>query len=122
MENDFDIRNGMLYKYTGTDENVIIPDCVHMIYEKAFRGCETVKSIEIPTSVTVIGWGAFSFCENLERISLPSTLFMISITAIEGCTKLKEIIMEENKCFYVKDNQIISKTDESYVISTDIVK
>ena len=79
MENDFDIRNGMLYKYTGTCENVIIPDCVHTIYERAFRGCAAVKSIEIPTSVTMICWGAFAFCENLERIKLPSTLQIISI-------------------------------------------
>lgn len=122
MENDFDIRNGMLYKYTGTSENVIIPDCVHTIYEKAFMQCATVKCIEVPHSVKRILWRAFSMCENLERLILPSSVNFISVSAIEYSVNLKEIIMEENECFYVKDNQIISKEYKDHIISTGIVK
>ncbi len=120
MNNDFDIRDGILYKYTGNSEIVVIPDSVHRIYEKAFRFCNTITSVEVPDSVTWIEWGAFSFCENLECIKLPSTLKFISVSAIERCTKLREIIMEDNENYYVKDNKIISKSDESYVISPSI--
>lgn len=122
MNSDFDIRNGILYKYTGNETAVFIPNSVSRIYEKAFCGCSAVVSIEVPNSVTWIDWGAFSFCENLECIKLPSSLEFISVSAIEGCKRLKSIIMEDNKNYYVRDIRIISKSDESYVISTDILK
>lgn len=120
MNNGFDIRDGILYKYTGNSEVVVIPDSVHIIHEKAFRHCAVITSVEVPDSVTWIEWGAFSFCENLECIKLPSTLKFISVSAIEGCTKLREIIMEDNENYYVRDSKIISKRDESYVISPSI--
>jgi len=122
MNNDFDIRDGVLYKYTGNSGTVVIPDSVYTIHEKAFRFCNTIKSVEIPNSVTRIEWGAFSFCENLECIKLPSSLEFISVSAIEGCTKLKTIVLENNEHYYLKDNKIISKSDETYVISTEIIK
>ncbi len=120
MNNEFDIRDGILYKYTGNSEVVVIPDSVHRIHEKAFRFCNAITSVEVPDSVTWIEWGAFSFCENLECIKLPSTVKFISVSAIEGCTKLIEIIMEDNENYYVKGNKIISKSAESYVISPSI--
>lgn len=52
MENNFNIRSGKLYKYTGTETHVVIPNEVHIIEEKAFRFCKTVVSIEIPDTVT----------------------------------------------------------------------
>lgn len=122
MNNDFDIRDGILYKYTGDSATVVIPDSVHRIHEKAFRHCAVITSLEVPDSVTSVEWGAFSFCENLECIKLPSALKFISVSAIEGCTKLREIIMKDNDNYYVSDNKIISKSDESYVVSTDILK
>lgn len=122
MNNDFDIRDGILYKYTGDSATVVIPDSVHRIHENAFRHCTVITSVEVPDSVTSIEWGTFSFCENLECIKLPSTLMFISVSAIEGCTKLREIIMKDNDNYYVSDNKIISKSDESYVVSTDILK
>lgn len=122
MNNDFDIRDGILYKYTRNSATVVIPDSVHRIHENAFRHCTVITSVEVPDSVTSIEWGTFSFCENLECIKLPSTLKFISVSAIEGCTKLREIIMKDNDNYYVSDNKIISKSDESYVVSTDILK
>lgn len=101
---------------------MIIPDCVHIIHEKAFKFCTTITSVEVPDSVTWIEWGAFSFCENLECIKLPSSLKFISVSAIEGCIKLREIIMEDNENYYVRGNKIISKSDESYVVTTGILK
>lgn len=119
MNKDFDIRDGILYKYTGNETQVVIPDTVCRIHEKAFRGCSVVQSIEVPNTVTWIDWGAFSFCENLECLKLPSSIEFISSSAIEGCKSLKSIIMEENKNYYVKDNRIIKICDEDYAISAN---
>lgn len=122
MSSDFDIRDGILYKYTGNEPTVVIPDSVSRIYEKAFCGCSTVVSIEVSNSVTWIDWGAFSFCENLECIKLPSSLEFISVSAIEGSKRLKSVIMEDNRNYYVKDNRIFKIGDENDVVSTDILK
>lgn len=81
MNSDFDIRNGILYKYTGNETAVFIPNSVSRIYEKAFRGCSAVYTIDVPDTVTWIDWGAFSFCENLECIKLPLSLEFISVSA-----------------------------------------
>lgn len=77
--NEFDIREGILYKYKGNEEVVVIPDSVYKIYEKAFRGCSAIVSIEIPNTVTWIDWGAFSFCENLERLIIPPSVNFMAL-------------------------------------------
>ena len=53
--NDFVIENGVLVKYTGTDENVIIPNGVKKIADCAFIYNKTVKTVVIPDGVEVIG-------------------------------------------------------------------
>lgn len=47
----FEIKNGVLKKYNGTDAKVIIPDGVKVIGECVFAGCELLKEIIIPDSV-----------------------------------------------------------------------
>ena len=37
MKSKFDIRDNILYKYTGEDETIYIPESVLIIKEKAFR-------------------------------------------------------------------------------------
>lgn len=96
--NDFIIENGVLKKYTGNSENVVVPDDVKSIGESAFwRSCikkvtlpgklKSIKSqafansnlteIEIPDSVTTIGKNAFSGSA-LEHIKLSAKLKKIS--------------------------------------------
>ena len=122
MNNEFDIREKILYKYTGNETTVVIPNSVHIIHEKAFRYCSTIVSVEVPNSVTRIEWGAFSFCENLEQLIIPPSVNFISISAIEGSTKLKSIIIGGSKYYYAKGNQIFRVDDKNTVISIDILK
>lgn len=58
MENDFYIRRDILLKYKGSEKDVIIPDGVTAIDEKALRGCETLESVVIPDTVISIRWGS----------------------------------------------------------------
>ena len=57
--NEFDIKDGILVKYNGNSKDVIIPEGVIHIGEKAFCMCESLKQIAIPNSVIEIGDCAF---------------------------------------------------------------
>lgn len=123
MNEEFDIRDGVLYDYSGKSEKIVIPDTVRTISEKVFRGCETAVTIIVPDSVGFIDWGAFSFCPNLKELYLPASLWFISVSAIEKSVNLKKIIIDEkNENYYVKGNCIYSKNDETYVVTTELLK
>ncbi len=51
--------------------DLVLPDSVTSIGDRAFYNCENLTSIEIPDSVTSIGSSAFRGCSSLERITLP---------------------------------------------------
>ena len=55
---EFTIKERVLQKYSGSDRDVVIPDTVTVIGEKAFEDCRNLTSVTIPDSVTSIGRGA----------------------------------------------------------------
>ncbi len=57
---DFEIENGVLKKYKGEGNDVIIPKCVTSIGDRAFFCCRSLTNIVIPNSVTSIGHSAFA--------------------------------------------------------------
>ena len=65
---DFQIKDGVLIKYTGTSRKVVIPDGVTRIRDRAFGECDRLVSVTIPSSVTSIGYGVFSDCKSLTSI------------------------------------------------------
>ncbi|MGN1340341.1 MAG: leucine-rich repeat domain-containing protein [Oscillospiraceae bacterium] len=85
---DFDIQNGVLVKYNGSDEYVYIPDGVTEIGEAAFREADFIRYVYVPESVTSIGKSAFEFCESLESIELPDSVEYIGENAFFGCEEL----------------------------------
>ena len=68
--NDFLIENGILTKYRGNKKDVVIPDGVTSIGEKAFSDCNSLTSITIPDSVTSIGDNACYDCNSLTSINV----------------------------------------------------
>ena len=65
---DFQIKDGVLIKYTGTGKKAVLPDSVTSIGENAFYWCKSLTSITIPDSVTSIGRYAFYGCTSLTSI------------------------------------------------------
>lgn len=101
MENskDFKIKNGVITKYIGSCEDVVIPDGVESIGNSAFEGQTGIKSVTIPESVTFIDSGAFYNCSNLESIQIANKLTKIGTGAFSHCEKLAD----ENGLVIVND-------------------
>ena len=60
-----------LVAYQGNETDLILPDGITSIYQKAFYGYKELNSIIIPDSVTSIGDSAFSGCTSLTSMTLP---------------------------------------------------
>ena len=89
-QNDFDITAGKLLKYKGENQEVIIPDSVSEIGERAFEKLN-IRTVSIPAGVTKIGQAAFHGCEQLETINIPESVTKIESYTFCGCKQLKEI-------------------------------
>lgn len=112
---DFQIQDGVLIRYTGHDEHVVIPDNLHIheigedafiytdiqtvrlprglksIGAKAFLRCTALTTVELPDGLTSIGYFAFYDCTALRSIELPAGLTFIASFAFSGCTVLNSI-------------------------------
>lgn len=84
---DFKISKRKLEAYNGLAENVVVPEGVAIIGERAFENAP-VKSVQLPDSVLIIEKGAFSGCKNLAALNLPSGIQKIGDGAFTGCGSL----------------------------------
>ena len=88
MKNDFNIWDGVLFKYYGTDTSVIIPDNVTNIDDRVFY-YSSLTSIVIPDRARRIGDLAFAHCTSLTSITIPDSVTIIGDMAFYGCSNLK---------------------------------
>ncbi len=73
--------------------SVIMPDSVKTIGTAAFRGCRALKTIQLSNNITEIGSQLFRDCVNLSEIALPNNIVHIGNFAILVCERLKSIII-----------------------------
>ncbi len=90
QNSDFEIESGVLKKYKGAATDVVIPDNVVKIGEKAFESLE-ITSVKIPNSVTSIGNGAFYGCPSLTSVTIGNSVTSIGHRAFSGCTSLTSV-------------------------------
>lgn len=88
---DFKIKRGVLIKYLGNSEDVVIPEGVTEIGNKAFHSCFYLESIEIPNGVTTIGNEAFTLCNSLRFIHIPNSVTSIGDGAFSWCESLQSV-------------------------------
>lgn len=93
---DFQIENGELVEYTGKGGDVMIPDSVTSIGDRAFYDCHRLTSISIPDSVTSIGKEVFSNCSSPTSISIPDSVTSIGEEAFSGCSRLTSISVPDS--------------------------
>lgn len=95
LQNDeFEIKDGVLIKYKGKKEKVIIPIGVTKIGAQAFLKCGFIREIVIPASVTIIGDEAFSECNFLWKVEIPEQVVSIGAYAFFECSIEKIIVPE----------------------------
>lgn len=74
-------------------ENVILPDTLVRIGDRAFENMENLKNVTIPNSVTTIGEYAFSGCKSLTSVTVPDSVTTISEDAFSYCESLKTVVI-----------------------------
>ncbi len=86
---------GDLYLNGKSVTNLVIPDGVTEIGDRAFCGCNSLKSVTIPDSVTSIGNYAFYYCDSLTSVTIPYSVTTIGNYAFEDCYLLTSITIPD---------------------------
>lgn len=73
------------------EKEIVIPDGVTGIAEKAFEGKKSLVSVTIPPSVRTIRARAFAGCTSLKDIQIPESVKEIEGETFEDCTSLSSI-------------------------------
>lgn len=89
---DFEIAGGVLKKYNGEDVDVVVPDNVVKIGERAFENL-SIQSVIFPDRLREIDRYAFQNCNSLTTIQLPDSVECIQEEAFVNCNGLKTISM-----------------------------
>ena len=95
-DNAFEIENGVLKKYHGDANAVVIPDGVTSIGDFAFQNCESLTAVKIADSVTSIGNFAFWGCGALASVYIPDGVTSIGDGAFQACDALAAIDLPES--------------------------
>ena len=90
-QGEFIIENGILRFYTGSDEDVTVPEGVVALGESAFRDNRLLTSVTLPSTLREIGSGVFWGCERLESVTLPPALEVLGPWSFFGCVRLRDI-------------------------------
>lgn len=77
-------------------ESVEIPNSVFFIGKELFSGCTFLKKVVLPKTITDITYGMFWGCQSLESIFIPNSVTRISEDAFDGCDSLSSIVIPEN--------------------------
>ena len=86
---DFEIAGGVLKKYNGEDIDVVVPDNVVKIGERAFENL-SIQSVIFPDRLREIDRYAFQNC-NLCEIRMPRNIKSIGTDIFCNCNNLREI-------------------------------
>ena len=94
----FEVENGVLLAYRGTDEVVVIPEEITAIGDGAFNFSQPqkhMKQIVLHENIESIGQNAFRNCDSLETVTIPGSVSKVSASAFRGCDALSSVIIEE---------------------------
>ncbi len=94
-----DFETHSFYKCTNLSE-IILPNSLATIGEKAFLGCENLKMVTIQNGVTEIAMFAFQNCKKLLSITIPASVNNIIKYAFYNCTSLNSVTFANTSGWY----------------------
>lgn len=77
-------------------KNIILPDGLTSIDNRAFYYSKLLETVNIPNTVTTIGEYAFNYCEKLQNISIPESISTIAQYTFAYCYAFKNIIIPDS--------------------------
>lgn len=93
MANGNSIFRYDLYVDGGLVENLVIPDGVTTVQERAFSGCTSLKTLSFSYTTTSIGYLAFGYCSGLESVTIRNGIASLGESAFSSCENLKTIVL-----------------------------
>ena len=93
---DATIENGILMRFYGQEESLVIPSNVKSIAPKAFELCNNLKEVTLPEKMKTIGDESFYGCSSLERIIIPEGVTKIGTHAFAGCESLHSLYLPDS--------------------------
>lgn len=105
--NDFIIKEGIVVKYLGNNENVIIPKGVRGLASCLFWDNQVIKQVDLPDSIVSIGGDTFYNCSNLEKVNIPINCKFMGNNPFAGCPKIN--VTNESLNFNLIDGVIYDK-------------
>lgn len=108
-------------------ETITIKRGTRIICNQAFGHSDDckLKQVIIPDSVTHIGEKAFEDCKCLEQINIPDSILSIGNLAFKGCEKLKQVTIPQS-VKHIGDNPfitpaVITSNSERFIIKNDML-
>lgn len=125
VDNDFEIEDGLLKKYLGYEETVVVPQEVERIGGFAFSAAKRMSKIELPESCKELMDYAFYGCNTLKEIRLPDTLEKIGHATFD-LTGLQSLhipagVREINCALGNIDEVTISEKNENFFFEEDVL-
>jgi len=99
---DFRMNGTTITKYVGKGGNIVIPNGVTSIGDKAFRdvsfnmGNPNIISVTIPESVTSIGEMAFNDASNLQSVTINGNITSVGWWAFGDCYNITSVTIGKN--------------------------
>lgn len=94
---------------------VVFPDTVVSIGNRAFDCCWELQKITLPDGLKEIGEDAFSYTE-ITSFDIPASVVSITGNPVEGCGKLMDIqVSEDNECYYDVQGALFGKITETLI-------
>ena len=91
-----DDKECSLIAYHGNDTNIVVPNNITAINDRAFYNNTNIVSITFPDSVTTIDNSAFLGCSNLKTVNFGNGVISIQFAAFMNCVALTSINLPES--------------------------